>query len=309
MSIQNNNLPPPPPPPQIDADTMRHGTRRPIALAFALAIALVALGAVPTLAQPTVTITPKGSYSSTCSGTDAIPGDRDCDWPGLQVDEGDRVEFAIRLRDVPARASGAICVSYSVSGSAYNVNDLRGGLLGSLLDQNDVPSSNECNVLEMYPQTALSFRIARDADSGDEAITFTLTGVSSASGNNAYTIGTPSSATVVIRGSAASVNSAPSFGDNAVTDRSFPDLNTAIPAFQIPAATGGNGAIAYTASDLPTGLTFDSMGSDACSAIRTICGTPVAAETVSVTITATDEDADARSSDAGTLSFTITTGG
>ena len=307
MSIQNNNLPPPPR--KIDADTMRRGPRMPIASAFALAIALVAFGAVPTLAQPAVTITPKGSYSSTCSGTDAIPGDRDCDWPGLQVDEGDRVAFVIRLRDVPARASKAIRVSYSVSGSAYNVNDLRGGLLGSRLDQNDVPGSNECNVLEMYPQTALSFRIVRDADFRDEAITFTLTGVSSASGNNAYTIGPPSSATVVIRGSSASVNSAPSFGDNAVTDRSFPALNVAIPAFQIPAATGGNGAIAYTASDLPTGLTFDSMGSDACSTIRTICGTPIAAETVSVTIIATDEDADTRSSDEATLSFTITTGG
>ncbi len=280
-----------------------------MASACALAIALIAFGAVPTLAQPTVTITSKGSYSNTCSGADAIAGDRDCDWPGLQVDEGDRVEFAIRLNEVPARASGMIRVSYSVSGSAYNVNDLRGGLLGSQLNQNDIPSSNECNVLEMYPQTALSFRIVRDDDFRDEAITFTLTGVSSTSGNNAYTIGTPPFATVVIRGSAASVNSAPSFGDDAVTDKTFTALNTAIGAFQIPAATGGNGAITYAASDLPTGLTFDGTGNDACSATRTICGTPVAAETVRVTITATDEDADARSSDAATLSFTITTGG
>ena len=298
------------PPPPEKCDAMRHRTRKKMASVIALTIALIALGTVPMLAQtPTVTIIPRGNYSSTCSGADAIAGDRDCDWPGLQVDEGDRVEFVIRLHDVAARASRAISVSYSASGSAYNVDDLRGGLLGSTLSRDDIPSSAERTILERYPYNALSFRIARDADAGDEAITMTLIGVSTASGVNAYTIGTPSAATVVIRGSASSANSAPSFGDHAVTDKTFTGLNAAIPAFQLPAATGGNGALAYTALDLPAGLTLDDTGNGACSAPRTICGAPIAGETVRVTITATDEDADRRSSDEAILSFSITTGG
>ena len=105
-------------------------------------------------------------------------------------------------------------------------------------------------------------------------------------------------------------NSAPDFGTASVTNR-IVGVNVAITDFQVPAATGGNGAITYTASGLPAGLRFDATGSDTpgCTGAeaREICGTPTtigAARTV--TITARDSDGDTTSSDRDTLSFTIT---
>ena len=105
-------------------------------------------------------------------------------------------------------------------------------------------------------------------------------------------------------------NSAPDFGTASVTNR-IVGVNVAITDFQVPAATGGNGTIVYTASGLPTGLVFDATGADTpgCTGTeaREICGTPTtigAARTV--TITARDSDGDTTATDRDTLTFTIT---
>ena len=58
----------------------------------------------------------------------------------------------------------------------------------------------------------------------------------------------------------------------------------AIAAFTAPAATGGNAPLAYTASDLPSGVMM--------SADREVTGTPTATGTGSATVTVTDNDGD-----------------
>ena len=63
---------------------------------------------------------------------------------------------------------------------------------------------------------------------------------------------------------------------------------------QLPEATGGDSPLSYTATDLPTGLTF-------ITSTRTITGTPESEEAPTVTYTVTDSDGDSDSVD-----FTIT---
>ena len=102
-------------------------------------------------------------------------------------------------------------------------------------------------------------------------------------------------------------DTAPSFGSGSVADRSY-RLGTAVTEFQAPAATGGNGALTYSASNLPAGLVFDADGAGACPGAepREICGTPTAASGAhTVTITAADEDSNTAASDAATLTFQI----
>ena len=102
-------------------------------------------------------------------------------------------------------------------------------------------------------------------------------------------------------------DTAPSFGSGSVADRSYRP-GTAVTEFQAPAATGGNGALTYSASNLPAGLVFDADGTGACPGAepREICGTPTAASGAhTVTITATDEDSNTAASDAATLTFQI----
>ena len=105
-------------------------------------------------------------------------------------------------------------------------------------------------------------------------------------------------------------DAAPSFGMGSVTDAVFA-VNTAIAEFTVPAASGGNGAIVYTASGLPTGLVFDATGSDTpgCTGTeaREVCGTPTAiGGPATVTITARDSDSNLGAGDRATLTFTIT---
>ena len=109
---------------------------------------------------------------------------------------------------------------------------------------------------------------------------------------------------------AGQTNTAPSFGGGSVTDKTYV-ANSAIDEFQVPAASGGNGTITYTASGLPTGLVFDATGTDTggCpgTQAREVCGTPTtAASAVTVTITAQDGDADRTATDRATLTFSVT---
>ena len=61
-------------------------------------------------------------------------------------------------------------------------------------------------------------------------------------------------------------------------------MGRSIPTFTVPAATSGDGTIAYTASGLPGGLTM--------SAARIVSGTPTATGSGTARITATDADGD-----------------
>ena len=101
---------------------------------------------------------------------------------------------------------------------------------------------------------------------------------------------------------------APSFGGGTVTDRTM-QRNQPIQAFQVPAASGGSGALSYRASGLPTGLIFDDDGSGSCAGNlpRTVCGTPTAATgDYTATITVSDADSNMASGDEDELTFTVT---
>ena len=106
-------------------------------------------------------------------------------------------------------------------------------------------------------------------------------------------------------------DTAPPFGAGAVTAKTFP-AGAAITEFQVPAATGGNGAIQYAASGLPAGLRFDETGADSpdCpgSEAREVCGIPTAATSgaVTVTVTAPDSDVNTQSADSASLTFSVT---
>ena len=103
---------------------------------------------------------------------------------------------------------------------------------------------------------------------------------------------------------------APSFGSGSVPAKTF-FRNRAIAEFQVPAATGGNGALSYTASGLPAGLVFDASGTDTsgCPGTepREVCGTPTAATSGAQTVTVTAQDADANRAacDRDTLAFQV----
>ena len=121
-------------------------------------------------------------------------------------------------------------------------------------------------------------------------------------------------------------DTAPDFGSGSVSSQIFAE-GVAIAPFQIPAATGGNGAITYTASNLPTGLKFDATGTDegGCAASdfptgtaatwatapRTVCGTPMTSGGLTfgsnVTIHAHDADSNRANSDRASLAFAVVT--
>ena len=141
--------------------------------------------------------------------------------------------------------------------------------------------------------------IAADGSAeGDEGLNFGIAGIVADTTGQSVTIGTPSSATVTIRGS------------GSVTAKTF-TAGSAITDFTVPAASGGNGAITYAASNLPDGLVFDATGTDSpgCTGTeaREICGTPTtAAAAATVTITATDADSNTMNTDRASLTFSVT---
>ena len=116
-------------------------------------------------------------------------------------------------------------------------------------------------------------------------------------------------------------DTAPSFGSASVPGQQFP-RGEAIAPFQIPAASGGNGATVYTAANLPAGLKFDATGTDAdgcaaadfppgtaaswATAARTVCGTPTGIAGAIVAFHARDSDTNRATSDRASLSATMT---
>ena len=94
-------------------------------------------------------------------------------------------------------------------------------------------------------------------------------------------------------------DTAPDFGTKTVPNQSYVQ-GLAIETLQLPAATGGNGALTYSLTpDLPAGLSFSA-------ATRQVTGTPTAAQAAATyTYKAADADANTVVSDADTLTFTI----
>ena len=257
---------------------------------------------MPAAAQ-TVTIAATGN----CAGTPAncgAGGDRDTSWPGLQVDEGDIITFTMTLNGLTA-SSGAVGFTMTASGTAYNTGDLRDAS-GSALSTTGTSLADTITA----PSTTRTYQYTAYADGvteADETITFQLTAVTADFTGQNFAIGTPSSATVTIRGT----DSAPTFGAGSVSARTY-TTGTAITEFQVPAATGGNGPITYAASGLPAGLRFDATGSDSTGCpgteAREVCGIPTTATSgaQTVTITARDADSNTMNTDRVTLTFSVT---
>ena len=159
-------------------------------------------------------------------------------------------------------------VNVSRSGTAFNSADLN--------SINPSPfSASTVVATSLDPSSSLTtnyrYNVVNDSvPENDETFTFTLTGINTAD-SSGYTVGTPSSVTVIIRGT----DSAPSFG--MVSAQAFTH-GVPITEFQIPIGIGGNEPITYTATDLPAGLTFDAEGNGDCPGTepREICGTPTA---------------------------------
>ena len=84
----------------------------------------------------------------------------------------------------------------------------------------------------------------------------------------------------------------PDFGSEDIADQTYTQ-NVAITALQLPAATGGDGTLAYSISGEPAGVTLN--------ASRQLVGTPTATGTTTVTYTVTDDDGDS-----DTIVFTVT---
>ena len=99
------------------------------------------------------------------------------------------------------------------------------------------------------------------------------------------------------------VDTAPAFAAT-VLDKMFAH-NEMIAPFEVPAASGGDGALTYAASGLPQGLSF---GLPDCNTERTICGTPSQIGASSVAITVSDADDNRAATDQARLTFTITIG-
>ena len=96
-------------------------------------------------------------------------------------------------------------------------------------------------------------------------------------------------------------DTAPDFASATIDDQTYTE-SVDIGAVTLPAATGGNGALAYMLTpSLPTGLIFTA-------ADRTITGAPASGTmqaATTYTYTVSDSDADIAGSDTDTLSFTI----
>lgn len=75
----------------------------------------------------------------------------------------------------------------------------------------------------------------------------------------------------------------PTFGTSSVPAKCWNE-NTADAAFTVPAATGGNAPLSYSASGLPAGASMN--------ASRSVSGTPTAVGTGTATVTVTDADGD-----------------
>ncbi len=165
------------------------------------------------------------------------------------------LDRAIRALQLPAASSGNGALSYTLT------PDLPAGLSFDASTRQIVGTPTTL-------QSAASYTYKAADEDGDEAtLTFTI---------------------------AVEADAAPGFGDAAIADRSW-SQGRAIRALQLPAASGGNGALSYTLTpDLPAGLSFDAS-------TRQIAGAPPTLQSAaSYTYRVADQD-----NDEATLTFTI----
>ena len=97
------------------------------------------------------------------------------------------------------------------------------------------------------------------------------------------TVCTDSGSSLSVTVSAATTDLMPDFGTASVADQSWTQ-DTAITSFTVPAATGGDTPLSYTASGLPAGVSM--------STARVVSGTPTAAGSGTATVTVSDDDGD-----------------
>ena len=272
-------------------------------------------------------------FDATGTDTNGCPGTEAREVCGTPTTAASAVTVTITAQDGDANraAPDRATLTFMVTVAANLVPSFGGGsvtaktfVAGQAIDEFTVPAASGGNGAITY-----------DASNLPDGLRFDATGSDSPGcpGNQAREVcGTPTTAaaaaTVTITAQDGDANmaaadrglltfsvtvetdTAPDFGMGSVTDATFA-VNTAIAEFTVPAATGGNGTIIYTASGLPTGLVFDATGSDTpgCTGAeaREICGTPtVLGGARTVTITARDSDANLGAGDRDTLTFTIT---
>ena len=170
---------------------------------------------------------------------------------------------------------------------------------------NNPPEGKTTSQLQMPTEYGASGLYAAwdDEDMDDD-------GVKGASADDAWDFGTASQHPVLkfagfdtaLQFNSQGTDSTPTFGSGTVPNKTF-QKDHAIAQFQIPAATGGNGAISYIVAGLPDGLVFDADGSGTCGTARSVCGTPSTNVNVTVTVTAVDNDDN--TADRDTLTFTV----
>ena len=201
------------------------------------------------------------------------------------VTEGTAATFTVTLSS--AAPSGGVTVNLSVSEAA-----------GS----DFVAAGNEGTKTLAFAQgdTSKTYTVATVGDTDDEpngSVTVTL------SSGTGYTLGTAKSASVTVNDddTAGPSDSMPSFSGATISNQSYTQ-NTALAAWTLPAATGGDGTLTYTLTGpgggaLPAGLNFNAN-------TRMLSGTPTTLQSATAyTYTATDGDAS--NPDAVSLTFTI----
>ena len=239
------------------------GVNKGIILALSLFITLPVAAQTP----PTVDITATNNN-----------GDRDSTWPGLQVNEGDTVTISI-TPSTPV-TSGIVFYNSAVSGSLTpgDINNILGNPESSFSPGISNGDSFSFGA-ESADGRALTLRIRDDGlAEADETLTITISNLRAQFGNTqGFVLGTDS-VTVTVRGT----DTAPAFRDS-VTAKVFP--NDMPINLTIPEATGGNGPVSYTTTNLPAGLSFQGACGN-----RTLCGTPTTLGTTTIEITAADAD-------------------
>ena len=179
--------------------------------------------------------------------------------------------------------------------------------------------------MKMRPGRTLS-RVLPAATGGDGALTYTLTppvpGVMAFDAATRQVIFTPTAAgtwdfdyqvadsegsadTITVSLRAAAESTSPRFATGAAirdlrlsTGRDVGPVTATVPLPPLPAATGGDGDLAYTLEPAVPGLSLDPR-------TRRITGTPTAAGSYAMTYRVVDSDADTGATDSAALTFTL----